>query len=72
MAAILVHLRAWREDRGLTRQQLAERSGISEYRINRMEARATREALTAEEIEHLAEALGVKPWALTDSPARSE
>ncbi len=72
LAAISVHLSAWREDRGLTRQQLAERSGISEYRLNRMEARATREALTSTEIEHLAEALGVKPWALTDSPARSE
>ena len=52
--AISVHLPAW--DLG--------------YRLNRMEARATREALTAEEIEHLAEALGVKPWARwTDSEA---
>jgi len=57
-------IRAWREYRGLTQQALAQRAGIMQPSLVRIEAGSGKPR--AATIEKLALALDIPTWALTD------
>lgn len=61
-------LRRIRENRALSRKDLADRSGVSESAIYRAERGETR--LRPSTIRELAKALGVEPNELTSSQGR--
>jgi len=62
------YLRAWREGRGLTQEQLAERLGTSKGQISSWET--GRRSMTWGVQEALAEALSIEPWDLFRDPAQ--
>lgn len=56
----------WREDKGLTQQQLADRLGTSDVTVSRWETRARQPDNNAQEA--IAEALGIEPTDLRRHP----
>jgi transcriptional regulator with XRE-family HTH domain len=64
-------LRLWRDSRGWTQQELADRAGYkTKGGISQLES-GERE-YTKESLERLAEAFGVEPWQLLLRPEQAE
>lgn len=69
----LLYILEWREKRGLTQQQLADRVGVSDATIARWERRQRKPDTDAQSA--LAYALGVEPadlWRHPDRPSADE
>ena len=60
------YLRAWREERGLTQEQLSDRLNTSKGQISSWET--GRRSMTWAVQEALAEALSIEPWDLFRDP----
>ncbi len=56
------NIRELRKKRGLTQQQLAEKLGISQVHLGRLETNAR--SMDLEQVEKISAALGVKPYEL--------
>src|SRR4051794_12506930 len=63
-----LYLAEWRENRGLTQQQLGDRLGVSDVTVSRWETRARQPDLSAQEA--IAEALGIESVDLRRHPAQ--
>lgn len=63
-----LYLAEWREDKGLTQQQLADRLGTSDVTVSRWETGRRRPDLNAQEA--IAEALGIEAVDLRRHPAQ--
>jgi transcriptional regulator with XRE-family HTH domain len=61
-AAMLVHLKRLREQRGLSQAQLAEAAGCSQPSISKLERGDKNVTLAL--VEQIAAVLGVQPWEL--------
>lgn len=65
------YLREWRETRGLTQQQLADRIEVSAVQISRLETGARR--YNEDVLAALAFALSIEPWQLLgDDPTKQD
>lgn len=63
-----LYVAEWREDKGLTQQQLADRMGTSDVTISRWETGKRRPDMDAQAA--IAEALGIEPIDLLRHPAQ--
>lgn len=62
------YLKEWREKKGLTQQQLADRLGVSDVTVHRWEKGIAK--LSTPVMEAIAEALDIEPGDLYRDPAR--
>jgi transcriptional regulator with XRE-family HTH domain len=60
-----IHLRAWREHRGLTQQELADKAGVTQPTVSRIEGGAPASLYT---LGKLADALNITPTELWNMP----
>ena len=62
--ALILTVRAWRETRGLTQTELAERSGVPQPRISRLERtldQGGQKGVYLDDLDRLAKALRIPP-----------
>lgn len=64
------HVRAWREARGLSQRQLAQKLGVNNSHISRLEIGAR--MMTTKWLDRIADALGIDPLQLMAGPPGAE
>jgi transcriptional regulator with XRE-family HTH domain len=64
------YIRAWRDARGLSTAQLADKAGLSSSAISQLEL--GRSSYTQQSLEKIAKAIGVEPWQLLAHNPRSD